>query len=143
MVGEILSSKTRWASLISVDPRDKLGRAIVLMEEHHISQLPVVDDRDQVVGSINESSIMKALHDGLDVVNQEISAVMGKPLPTLDVQADASEAYRLLLAGAPGIIVTFGVEKRGIGVVTRSDLISLWVRRDGGKQAFEEIGHGI
>ena len=142
VVGEILSGKTQQPTLISVSPHDKLGRAIALMEAHSISQLPVVE-QDRVVGSLNESAIMKVLHDGLDVVNQEIAAVMGKPLPTLDVQTDAAEAYRLLLAGAPGIIVTFGVEKRGIGVITRSDLISLWVRRGGNKETFEEIAHGI
>ena len=143
VVGEILSGKTQWPSLIAVGPHDKLGRAIALMEAHQISQLPVVDGQDRVVGSINESAIMKVLHDGLDVVNQEIGAVMGQPLPTLDVQTDASEAYRLLLAGAPGIIATFGTEKRGLGVITRSDLIALWIRRGGNKETYEEIAHGI
>ena len=142
VVGEILSGKTQWPSLISVSPQDKLGRAIALMEAHHISQLPVVD-REQVVGSINESSIMKVLHDGLDVINQEIAAVMGKPLPSLDVRTDVSEAYRLLLAGAPGLIVTFGAEKRGIGVVTRSDLIAAWIRRGDNGEILEELSHGI
>ena len=142
VVGEILSGKTQQPTLISVSPQDKLGRAIALMEAHSISQLPVVE-QDRVVGSINESAIMKVLHDGLDVANQAVGAVMGQPLPMLDVQTDAAEAYRLLLAGAPGIIVTFGVEKRGIGVVTRSDLISQWVRREDNKTAFEEIAHGI
>jgi cystathionine beta-synthase len=142
VVGEILSGKTQWPSLISVSPQDKLGRAIALMEAHQISQLPVVD-RGQVVGSINESSIMKVLHDGLDVVNQEIAAIMGKPLPALDVQTDVSEAYRLLLAGAPGLIVTFGAEKRGMGVITRSDLIASWIRRGNNKEILEELAHGI
>ncbi len=142
VVGEILSGKSHWPSLISVSPQDKVGRAITLMEMHHISQLPVVD-QDRVVGSINESSIMKVLHDGLDVANQEIAAIMSKPLPTLDVQTDASEAYRLLLAGAPGIIVTFGVERRGIGVITRSDLISSWIRRGNLANIMEEWSNGI
>ena len=142
VVGEILSGKTQQPTLISVSPQDKLGRAIALMEVHSISQLPVVE-QDRVVGSINESAIMKVLHDGLDVANQAVGAVMGQPLPMLDVQTDAAEAYRLLLAGAPGVIVTFGAEKRGIGVVTRSDLISQWVRREDNKTAFEEIAHGI
>ena len=142
VVGEILSGKTQQPTLISVSPQDKLGRAIALMEAHSISQLPVVE-QDRVVGSINESAIMKVLHDGLDVANQAVGAVMGQPLPMLDVQTDAAEAYRLLLAGAPGVIVTFGAEKRGIGVVTRSDLISQWVRREDNKTAFEEIAHGI
>lgn len=142
VVGEILSGKTQQPTLISVSPRDKLGRAIALMEAHSISQLPVVDG-ERVVGGLNESAIMKVLHDGLDAANQEVGAVMGQPLPMLDVQTDAAEAYRLLLAGAPGLIVTFGAEKRGIGVVTRSDLILQWVRRADNQTAYEEIEHGI
>ena len=142
VVGEILSGKTQQPTLISVSPHDKLGRAIALMEAHSISQLPVVE-QDRVVGSLNESALMKVLHDGLDAANQEVGAVMGQPLPMLDVQTDAAEAYRLLLAGAPGVIATFGVEKRGIGVITRSDLISQWIRREDNKTAFEEIAHGI
>ncbi len=142
VVGEILSGKTQRPTLISVSPRDKLGRAIALMEAHSISQLPVVE-QDRVVGSLNESALMKVLHDGLDAANQEVGAVMGQPLPMLDVQTDAAEAYRLLLAGAPGVIVSFGAEQRGIGVITRSDLISHWVRREDNKTAYEEIAHGI
>ncbi len=126
-VADILGGKTQWATLISVGPRDKLSRAIALMQTHSISQLPVVDGLG-IVGSLNESIIMKALHDGLDVSNQEISAVMAKPMPSLDAGADASEAYRLLLAGVSGIIVTRGPERTGVGLITRSDIIVAWNR---------------
>ena len=68
---------------------------------------------------------------------------MGKPLPSLDVGTDSAEAYRLLLAGAPGILVTSGPEKKGIGVVTRSDLISQWGRREVQRENVEEVVHGI
>ncbi|MEI8206061.1 MAG: cystathionine beta-synthase [Kiritimatiellales bacterium] len=126
-VDDILTGKTQWPSLISIGPRDKLSSAITLMETHNISQLPVVDG-GKVVGSLNESSIMKVLHDGLDVSNQEIAVVMAKPMPSLDGRTDASEAYRLLLAGAPGVIVTRGQEEAGVGLITRSDIISAWNR---------------
>jgi len=141
-VGDILAGKTQWPSLISVSLRDKLSRAILLMETHNISQLPVVEG-EKVVGSLNESSIMKVLHDGLDFANQEIAAVMTPPLPSLDVRADASEAYRLLLAGALGIIVTRGIECWGIGVITRSDLIATWVRREGSSLPNKDIANAI
>jgi len=141
-MGDILGNKTQWPSLIAVGPRDKLSRAITLMETHNISQLPVVDG-ETVVGSLNESSIMKGLHDGLDVANQEISAVMTKPMPSLDVRTDASEAYRLLLAGASGIIVTRGPERHGIGLIARSDLIAAWMRRDGKSADKGEDNHEI
>jgi cystathionine beta-synthase len=127
-VGDILGAKTQLPPLIFVRPHDKVGRAIALMQQFNISQLPVLDE-DRLVGSLNESSVMKILHDGLDVSNQEISAVMARPLPSLDEKTDASEAYRLLLSGAPAIFVTR--EKLGVGLINRADLIATWLRRDG------------
>ena len=144
-VGDILAGKMQQPPLIAVSTRDKLSRAIALMETYDISQLPVVDgaDGETVVGSLNESSIMKVLHDGLDFSNQEIAAVMAKPLPSLDVQTDASEAYRLLLGGAAGIIVTKGKEPSGLGVITRSDLITTWAREHVRESANEESYYEI
>ncbi|MFH0881177.1 MAG: pyridoxal-phosphate dependent enzyme, partial [Lentisphaerota bacterium] len=122
-VGEVLRTKRSPRALISVQPRDKLVHAITTMQVYNISQLPVIDN-NQVVGSFSESSIMKLLYDGLDVNNQEISAVMGKPLPMLDASTDVSEAYRILLGGIPGIVVT--QEGRVVGFITRADLIATW-----------------
>jgi len=125
-VGQILETKTRWRSLISVCPCDTLDRAIALMEDHNISQLPVMDG-ETAVGSLNESTVMKALHDGLDPFNQEVSAVMAKPLPSIDAGTDVAEAYRVMLGGAPATIVTRN--RKGIGLITRADLIAAWARR--------------
>ncbi len=56
------------------------------------------DHNGQGVRSMNEASIMKGLHDGVDLGNQEIRAVMGKPVP--EDRTDISEAYRMC-EGAP------------------------------------------
>ena len=118
---DILSRKNEYPPMISVGPADILIDAIRLMHKYNISQLPVVD-KDKVVGSLDEASLMKLLHDGVDFSKQEISIVMGKPLPALDEEIDATEAYRLLLSGTTGLVVT----KNGIpaGVITRTDLIN-------------------
>jgi cystathionine beta-synthase len=132
-VGDILASKKQLPLLIYVDPKDKLSRAIDLMRGHNISQLPVMENGG-AVGSLNESLVMKVLHDGLDPANQVISAIMAKPLPTLEEKTDASEAYRLLLAGAPAVIVMRYKEgvvtrkREGIGLITRADLIVAWTK---------------
>jgi len=132
-VGDILSSKNQLPLLIYVEPHDTLSRAIDLMQGHSISQLPVMENGNPV-GSLCESSVLKVLHDGLDPSNQEIAAIMARPLPTLDEKTDASEAYRLLLAGAPAIIVTRYKEgvvtrkREGIGLITRADLIAAWTK---------------
>ena len=122
-VGEILSHKKGLPPMIQVSPQDRLSRALTLMHDYKISQLPVIND-NTVVGSLNEASLMKLLHDGTDMTGQQVSSAMGKPLATLDEATDVSEAYRVLLSGTAGIVVTDNSVP--VGVITRTDLINYW-----------------
>ncbi len=120
----ILDKRTGVQTLIAVHPQDRLKKAVKLMHDFSISQIPVLD-KNVPVGSLTESSLMQGLYNGLDFKNQQVQAVMGKPLPVLDESVDVSEAYRVLLSGHSGIIVL----KAGIpsGIVTRMDLINYQV----------------
>ncbi len=133
-IKEVFSQKKDLPLLISVNSHDLLGKAVNLLHEYNISQLPVIND-GKVVGSLDEASLMKLLHDGVDFTRQPISAVMGKPLPSLDEEIDVLEAYRVLLSGTTGIIIT----KNGLpeGVVTRADLINYWETEKKGE--YDEI----
>jgi cystathionine beta-synthase len=126
-VRDVLTVKNAFPSLLCVSPREKLARVISLMQQYSISQLPVVED-NKVVGSLNEASVMKLLHDGIHVQEQQIRAVMGKPLPALDAETDISEAFRVLLSGASGIVVVQDGVPRA--VITRWDLVSFWTQKD-------------
>ena len=126
-LGRGLAEKSSLPQLIAVRPQARLRSAIQLFQEHNISQLPVVEDQ-RVVGSLNEATLMKALHDGVDLQNQEIRAVMGKPLPSLDESTDLAEAYRILLGGSPALVVTRA--GRPLGLVSRFDLITTFSHRD-------------
>lgn len=123
-ISEILGDKKDFPLLISVASRDTLLKAARIMQEYNISQLPVVDDTE-VVGSLNEASLMKLLHDGIVFSQQAISAVMGKPLPVLDEEVDIAESYRILLSGFTGIVVKRG--SRPVGLITRTDLVHYWL----------------
>lgn len=133
-VKDVLLRKRRFSSIISVSSNDSLGKAIGLMHDNDISQIPVID-KGKVVGSLNESSVMKALHDGVDAGKQEVSSIMGKPLPVLDEETDVSEVYRLLMSGTTGVIV----ERKGapVGVITRADLIDSWATQK------EDFSHAL
>jgi cystathionine beta-synthase len=124
---EVLLEKRHLPPLISVTPKEKLIRAISLIQELNISQLPVIDGTE-IVGSLNEASLMQLLHDGIDFNRQDIGTVMGKPLPALDEATDVSEAYRLLLSGATGIVV----KRSGtpVGLITRADLVGHWMTQN-------------
>jgi cystathionine beta-synthase len=121
---EILVDKKDFPSLVSVSPRDTLSQVIQILQKLNISQVPVIEN-NHVIGSLNETGLMKLLHEDINFYNQEVAVFMGKPLPILDEKVDINEACRVLLSGVSGILVERN--KIPIGLVTKSDLIKYWV----------------
>ena len=119
-IKQVLGNKEEFPALIYIESKDTLKKAVQMMQEYNISQLPVIDDKE-VVGSLNESLLMKLFHDGIHFSQQKILAVMGKPLPVLEEGADISEAYRLLLSGATGIVILR--DNAPVGLITRTDVV--------------------
>ena len=126
-IRKVLDGKKNFPPLISVSPEDKLGKAISLIQEFNISQLPVIDG-ESIVGSLTEASLMHILHDGIESGERDIASVMGKPLPSLDENTDISEAYRVLLSGVTGIVVKR--ENAPAGLITRTDLMNFWAAKN-------------
>ena len=120
-IGEILSSKKNTPPIVSVSPADKLAAAARLMQEYNISQIPVIEG-DDILGSLNEASLMQLLYSGVDFERQEAGTVMGKSIPSLDENTDSSEAYRILLSGETGVIVKRNGKPAGL--ITRADLVN-------------------
>ncbi len=121
-----LERRISFPPLITVSPSTTLSEALEIMQKYGISQLPVLDG-GRAVGSLQESSFLKLVWDGLDFRNQQVNAVMGQPLPTLDWGTEVTEAYRLLLSGTNALLVT----QDGVptSVLTRIDLIDFLSRR--------------
>lgn len=130
--GEILRIKAGAPTLVKVDANDKAIKAVQLFEQYSISQVPVIKD-ERVVGSLNEVTLVKLLHDLVDLKEKTIAEIMGKPLPQVDESIDIAEPYRLLLSGHGGVIVT----KAGIpyGFLSRIDLVNYWTQTPANKGA--------
>ncbi len=125
-VGEVLARKHGFPALVSVGPEDTLDQALRIIGGYNISQLPVIDE-GRVVGSLDELSLMQLSHDGADFSRRTREA-MGRPLPVLDEKTDVREAYRILLSGCTGLVVTR--EEAPVGVITRADLILYWAEEE-------------
>jgi cystathionine beta-synthase len=85
--------------------------------------LPVIDG-GRPVGSVQEVTLARVLHDGKDPSQVAVGEVMARPLPVVDVHTHLDEAYRLLLAGHTGVLATRDGEV--VDIVTRIDLIHYW-----------------
>ncbi len=94
--------------------------------------LPVLD-AGKPVGSIQEVTLARVLHDNSDPGQVKVGEVMARPLPQLDVGVHLDEAYRLLLSGNTGVLATDG--GRVVDIITRIDLVQYWRSARNGRAA--------
>jgi cystathionine beta-synthase len=121
-IGDLL--RTRGArQLATISPEATAAAAIELMQSTGISQLPVLEN-GKPVGSVQEVTLARVLHDNSDPTLVSVSEIMAKPLPQLEVSVHLDEAYRLLLAGNTGVLAV--ANGKVIDIVTRIDLVQYW-----------------
>lgn len=109
--------------LFLVERQTPVSTAIELIYSEGISQLPVLD-AGKAVGSVQEVTLARILHDDVDVHNLTVEQIMASPLPQLETTTHLEEAYRLLLAGNTGVLVTEAGET--VDIITRIDLVRYW-----------------
>jgi cystathionine beta-synthase len=124
-VGDLLQTRGP-RQLVTITPDASLAVAIDVMRSADISQLPVLQD-GKSVGSIQEVTLARVLHDNTDPGQVTVGEVMARPLPTLDVGVHLDEAYRLLLAGNTGVLAT--ANGKVLDIITRIDLVQYWTQQ--------------
>jgi cystathionine beta-synthase len=112
--------------LVAVSPEEKVGRAIDMLQEYGISQMPVAHwsnghSVDDIVGSIQEKTLLARVFREPDMVESTVSEVMDPPLDTVDVIEEIEEIIGPLLGDDTALIAIQG--QTPVGVVTRSDLL--------------------
>lgn len=129
-IGEVLAYKRSLEShvpdLVAVDSSEKVGRAIDVLQEYGISQIPVadaetLDDIEQVVGSINERSLLDSVFRASETVDRQVSELMDEPLPVVQVADGVDAMFRNLSRGEEAIVVVDGTKP--VAVLTRADLL--------------------
>ena len=83
-VGDLVRTPRAAGDLVRSAPSESVAEAVERMQSVGISQLPVLKD-GRALGSIQEVTIARLLHDGLDPEAVFVGDVMARPLPQLDV----------------------------------------------------------
>jgi cystathionine beta-synthase len=109
--------------LVTITPEATAEDAIELLQSTGISQLPVVQ-HGRAVGSVQEITLARVLHDNSDPKQVIVGDIMAKPLPQLELRTHLDEAYRLLMAGNTGVLAVD--DGKVADIVTRIDLIHYW-----------------
>jgi cystathionine beta-synthase len=121
-VGDLLRTRGP-RKLVTITPEATAAAAIELLQSVGISQLPVLQD-GKPVGSIQEVTLARVLHDNRDPNTVPVGEIMARPLPQVDVSVHLDEAYRLLLAGNTGVLAA--ADGKVVDIVTRIDLVEYW-----------------
>lgn len=110
--------------IIALNPEDPIKKASKIMEDHNISQLPVLKKGIQV-GSISESRVIHELTSGknLEAVSKmKVKDLMGSGFPIVTSQTDMETLSRLVEYN-PCVLV---IDRDTItGIVTKSDVLKL------------------
>jgi cystathionine beta-synthase len=118
---DLIARRFEDGRVISVGPDDTLLTAFQRMRLADVSQLPVLVEGKQLVGVIDESDILLAVHEDAARFSQSVSSVMTDKLQTLAPGAHLTELEAVLSRGLVAIIA----DASGFhGLITRTDMLN-------------------
>jgi CBS domain-containing membrane protein len=105
----------------TVRPADTLYRARMLINQHHVKALPVVDDERRVVGIVTVYDMFN-----LEVVDLDpVSKVMTAPVTTVPADTPVSRLVALMTDSGLRHLPVVDDDGRLAGIVTRTELITV------------------
>ncbi len=106
--------------LLFVDYDDTVRRALQVMREHDVSQMPVMKD-GMVVGTASETALLGAALESPERMQATVATVMEPPLPTVAADETLEAVGRLLAERNSAVLVEENATV--IGIVSRFDMI--------------------
>ena len=110
---------------VTTSPDDTLAIALSRMKLYDISQLPVLVD-DNVVGIIDESDILWAIHRRQGAFTDKVASAMSVSPETVEASSDIDTLMTIFRRDLTAIVVDGDAF---LGVITRIDLLN-WLRRE-------------
>jgi predicted transcriptional regulator len=123
----MVASQVMHSPVLSVAPGETISRAVDIMDQKNISQLPVIFD-GVPVGCISESAIVSAIDEGSAGKSQdiEVKRIMEPGFPAVPPDMDIETVVRILQKHHAVLVMEEGKVR---GVITKHDLLSLVIGR--------------
>lgn len=121
----VLEGKKGVPKVVAVDPVATVRKALDLIKEHNISQLPVID-KGESVGSVEESELMGAVLENPSLFDAPVSTVMKPAFPKIHIDDSINSAIAPLSKKQPAVLVD--EDGKIVGVLTRYDVIEYMSR---------------
>lgn len=108
--------------LVAAKVSDTVAEVYAKLEKYGISQLPVLDEQQQMVGSINDSHLYALWVKNPNIQQQVVKDIMQKPFPMLDEQATLEDISKLINKENNAVMVKS--ISGSVHIITKYDLIS-------------------
>jgi cystathionine beta-synthase len=120
-VADVVGAKSgRLPALLRLQVGEPVRRALALVEQHEVTQLPVFRG-DEVVGTIYDSEILKGVLGDAATLDRPVESLMSESLPIVRSDQSVDDVTRLLAARNPAVLVR--EDGRVVGILTRFDML--------------------
>ncbi|MGO4457108.1 CBS domain-containing protein [Streptomyces sp. M-16] len=124
--------------VVSVAPGTAFRDVAKLLAQYDISGVPVLDDEDRVVGVVSQTDLLARTVPRPQPAEQGITAtgpptagvVMSAPAITVHAEETVADVARLMTRRGIERLPVVDVEDRLVGIVTRRDLLCMFLRPD-------------
>lgn len=107
------------SSLITIPTGASLDDAQAMMKEKRIRHLPIVDEKNTIIGVLSQSDIRA----GLNTENMSVEMLMTSPVQALDQQTSLRSAIMKMLELKISCLLITNNSDDVVGIVTTDDLL--------------------
>lgn len=118
---EVVAGKGRTLrGLLRVEAHEPLRRALALVQQHDVTQIPVFRG-EQVVGTVYDNEILKCVLENSSTLDKPVETLMGEPLPIVGSDESVDHVTQLLASRNPAVLVR--ENGKVTGILTRFDML--------------------
>jgi cystathionine beta-synthase len=116
-----LIERHKHLKLVTANANDIVHDVIVRMRKYDISQIPVVNDKNEFVGSLNDSHLFSQLIEHPELKSEKVSKVLQAPFPFVRLDSTIEEVSKLITKENNAVMLkTLGGD---IHIITKQDVI--------------------
>jgi cystathionine beta-synthase len=130
-VAYVLEQKARGEAppLIAIEGGATVREALQLMEKYNVSQIPVIEQTEQL-GSLSEGTLLTRVLADPQAIDKPLSDFLEPPFPTVDETASMKTVIGHLTGGGHALLVCRG--RQFVGILTKFDVLH-FVTNGGGR----------
>ena len=110
--------------VVIISANEKIRKAVEVMRKYNISQLPVTN-QDEIIGSIQETTIIEALlvsKDSAKVFDENVANIMETGFISVNSLTPLEHVLALLSKGRSAVLVED--EGKIVGIITKIDVVA-------------------